>query len=135
MTSTNEDIVRRAFQAFQRLDLDGFTADWHPEVVWDLSGYRDWPGPTHEYKGAPEVLAGFGNYLGSARSFEVHGLEVTSLDDERVLGTHHERRVNEGDDTPIEIEIGVVYTLADGKVTHVEVYTSHDAARRAAQPD
>jgi ketosteroid isomerase-like protein len=132
MTSTNEDIVRRGFEAFQHLDMDGFTADWHPDVVWDLSGYRDWPGNTHEYKGAPEVLAGFGNYLGSARSFEVHGLEVTPLDDGRVLGTHHERRVNEGEDTPLAIEIGVVYTLADGKVTHVEVYTGHAEARRAA---
>jgi ketosteroid isomerase-like protein len=134
MAPTNEEIVRRNFEAFQRLDLDGFTADWHPDVLWDVSGYRGWTGSKTEYRGAPEVLAAFGDYLASARSFEVYGLEVTSLDDARVLGTHHERRVNMGEDTPIEIDIGVVYELADGKVARVEVYTGHDEARRAAGP-
>jgi ketosteroid isomerase-like protein len=132
MTARNEEIVRRNFASFQRLEMDGFTEDWHPDVVWDLRGYRDWPGEKTEYVGAPEVLAGFASYLGAARSLEVYGLEVTSLDDARVLGTHIERRVNEGEDTPVELDIGVVYTLSDGKVTHVEVYTGHDAARRAA---
>src|SRR4051812_15452279 len=132
MTPRNEEIVRRNFAAFQRLDMDGFTADWHSEVVWDLGGYRDWPGEKTEYVGAPEVLAGFADYLGAARSLEVHGLEVNSLDDARVLGTHIERRVNEGGDAPVEIDIGVIYTLDGGKVTHVEVYTGHDVARRAA---
>jgi ketosteroid isomerase-like protein len=135
MTSSNEEIVRRGFRAFQRLNMDGFTADWHPEVVWDVRGYRDWPGSKTEYIGAPEVLGEFAAYLGGARSLEVYGLEVTSLDDARVLGTHCERRINEGDDVPVEIDIGVVYTLSDGQVTHVEVYTGHDAARRAAGLD
>jgi ketosteroid isomerase-like protein len=133
MAESNVDIVRRGFDAFQKLDLDGFTADWHEDVVWDVKNYENWPGSKTEYRGTPEVLAEFAHYLGSARSFEVHGHDAIELDDGKVLGLHHERRVNEGDDAPTNLEIGTVYALdAQGKVTHVEVYTGHDNARRAA---
>jgi ketosteroid isomerase-like protein len=133
MAESNVDIVRRGFDAFQKLDLDGFTADWHPQVVWDVSGYENWPGTKTEYRGTAEVLAEFAHYLGSARSFEVHGHEAIALNDTRVLGLHHERRVNEGDERPQDLEIGSLYELDDeGKVTHVAVFTGHDNARRAA---
>jgi ketosteroid isomerase-like protein len=112
--------------------MDGFTADWDAEVVWDLSGYESWTGDKSEYCGTHEVLAGFADYLAGARSFEVSGLQVSALDETRVLGLHNERRVNEGDSTPIEIDIGVVYHLTDGKLTRAEVYTGHDTARKAA---
>jgi ketosteroid isomerase-like protein len=131
MTADNVDIVRRGFRAFQSLDMDGFTAAWDPDVVWDLRGYRGWPGSKTEYRGTAEILAEFANYLGSARSLEVRGLEVERLDETRVLGLHTERRT-EGDKPPVDLEIGAVYELTTGRVTRVEVYTGHDEARRAA---
>jgi ketosteroid isomerase-like protein len=129
---SNEEIVRRAFESFERLNMDGFIADWDPEVIWDLSGYESWTGEKSEYCGTHEVLAGFADYLAGARSFEVSGLQVTAVDDTRVLGLHNERRVNEGESAPIEIDIGVVYHLSDGKLKRAEVYTGHDTARKAA---
>jgi ketosteroid isomerase-like protein len=125
---TNEDIVRQGFEAFQHLDLDGFTKDWHPDVVWDLSNYEGWTGEETTYTGTAEVLAGFADYLGSAKSFEVSGLQVEAVDGERVLGLHFEKR-----DLTKTIEIGVIYELHDGKVTHVDVFTGHDKARAASQ--
>jgi ketosteroid isomerase-like protein len=133
MSERNVEIVRRGFRAFQKLDLDGFTADWRPDVVWDVRGYENWPGSKTEYQGTAEVLDEFAHYLGSARSFEVSGHDAVALDDTRVLGLHHERRVNEGEPAAVYLEIGTVYELdGDGKVTHVEVYTGHDKARGAA---
>jgi ketosteroid isomerase-like protein len=130
---SNVETVRRGFRAFQKLDLDGFTADWHPDVVWDVRGYKNWPGSKTEYRGTAEVLAEFAQYLGSARSFEVSGHDAVALDEARVLGLHHERRVNEGEEAPVHLEIGTLYKLdSDGRVTHVDVYTGHDEARRAA---
>ena len=133
MSDSNVDIVRRGFDAFQKLDLDGFTADWRPDVVWDVRGYENWPGDKTEYSGIAEVLAEFAHYLGTARSFEVKGHDVFALDQNRVLGLHHEYRVNEGESQPTHVEIGSLYELdLEGKVTHVEVYTGHDNARKAA---
>jgi ketosteroid isomerase-like protein len=125
---TNEEIVRQAFESFQHLDLDGFTKDWDPDVVWDVTHYEGWTGDQTHYKGTAEVLAGFANYLGSATSFEVSGLQVIPIDAERVLGLHMEER-----DRTAMIEIGVIYELHDGKVTHAQVFTGHAAARNAAK--
>jgi ketosteroid isomerase-like protein len=124
--------VREAFEGFQRLDMDAFTAAWHPDIVWDMRGYENWPGEHEEYRGEAEVIAGFAGYLGSVKSLQVSGLEVTELDDGRVLGVHVERRTYEtGADTLLNI--GTVYTFGeDDRIVRVEVYTGHDRAREAA---
>jgi ketosteroid isomerase-like protein len=129
---SNVDIVRRGFEAFQTMDMDAFTADWHPQLVWDVHGYDDWPGSKTSYTGAPEILAEFGNFMGSVRALEVTDLEITELEDDRVLATYHERRINEGEDAPVHLDIGIVYELAENEVTRIEVYTGHDRAKQAA---
>jgi len=129
MAPTNEEIVRRAFDSFQRLDLDGFTAEWAPDVVWDVSGYDDWPGGKSVYRGTGEVLDGFAHYLAGIKGFHTSGHEVIRVDHQRVLGLHNEHRVGE-DDRPVVLEIGVVYLFADGQVVRADVYTGHAKARR-----
>jgi ketosteroid isomerase-like protein len=129
---TNLDIVRRGFDAFQTMDMDAFTADWHPEVVWDVHGYTDWPGTKSQYKGAPEILAEFANFMGSVRALEVTDLQITPLNDGRMLATYHERRINEGEAEPVHLDIGIVYELDGDEITRIEVYTGHHEARRAA---
>jgi ketosteroid isomerase-like protein len=128
---SHEEIVRKAFDSFQHLDLDGFTDDWHPDVVWDVAHYDDWPGDRTEYRGTHEVLDGFAHYLAGAKGFETSGHQVIEVDDKRVLGLHHERRTSE-DHTRVNIEIGVIYHFEDGQVVRCEVFTGHDAARKAA---
>jgi ketosteroid isomerase-like protein len=129
--ASHEEIVRTAFESFRRLNLDGFTSDWHPDVVWDVSGYENWPGDKTEYKGTHEVLDGFAHYLAGAKGFEASRHEAIGVDDTRVLGLHHERRIDESN-APVDIEIGVVYHFAEGQVVKAEVFTGHDAARKAA---
>ena len=114
------------------MDMDAFTADWHPELLWDVHGYRDWPGSKVQYKGAPEILAEFANFMGSVRALEVTDLQITPLDESRVLATYHERRINEGEAEPVHLDIGIVYELENDKITRIEVYTGHENARRAA---
>jgi ketosteroid isomerase-like protein len=127
------DIVRTAFEGFQRLDLDAFTAAWHEDVLWDLNGYENWPGEKTQYRGEAEVVAGFAGYLSSARSLEVSDLDVITLDDGRVLSTHHERRFDKGSDEPTHLDIGTVYEFgADDRIVRVDVYTGHQQASRAA---
>jgi len=126
--------VREAFEGFQRLDMDAFTAAWHEGIVWDMRGYENWPGEKLEYEGEAEVIAGFAGYLGAVKSLQVSGLEVTELEDGRVLGVHVERRTYEsGDDTILNI--GTIYEFGGpggAEITRVEVYTGHARAREAA---
>ena len=129
---TRVEIVRRGFEAFETMDMDAFTRDWHPQLVWDVSGYDHWPGSKTEYVGAPEILAEFGSFLGSVRALEVTDLEVTGLTDGRVLATYHERRINEGEQEPAHLDIGIVYEFDGDTITRIEVYTGHDRAKQAA---
>jgi ketosteroid isomerase-like protein len=120
------DIVRRGFDAFETMDMDRFTADWHPNVIWDVSGYEDWPGGKTTYKGAAEILQEFGNFMGSVRALEVQDLQVTARDDGRVDATYKERRINDGDDQPAVLHIGIVYEFGDPStdlITRIEVRT------------
>jgi ketosteroid isomerase-like protein len=123
----NVEVVRQSFEAFQRLDLDGFTQHWRPDVVWDVTHLEGWPGDRTTYTGTADVLKGFADYLASARGLEVGDLEVTPIGDTHVLGLHLERR-----ERTTTIEIGVIYELDDGQVTHARVFTGHDKARQAA---
>jgi ketosteroid isomerase-like protein len=132
-TNTNVEIVRRGFEAFETMDMDAFTADWHEQLVWDVSGYDDWPGTKTAYTGAPEILQEFGNFMGSVRALEVTDLQITPLEDQgRVLATYHERRINEGDTEPVHLDIGIVYELHQDTITRIEVYTGHERAKQAA---
>ena len=126
MTTAAEkvEIVRRGFEAFETMDMDRFTADWHPELVWDVSGYKDWPGSKTTYVGAPEILQEFGNFMGSVRALEVQDLQITARDDGRVEATYKERRINEGDDQPVILHIGIVYDFGEQDlITRIEVRT------------
>jgi ketosteroid isomerase-like protein len=128
----NVEIVRRGFEAFETMDMDAFTAAWHPQLVWDVSGYDGWPGSKTSYVSAPEILQEFGGFMASVRGLQVTDLEVTPLEDGRVLATYHERRINEGDAEPVHLDIGIVYELSGDTITRIEVYTGYDRARRAA---
>src|SRR3954454_14560760 len=117
------------------MDMDAFTRDWHERLVWDVSGYDGWPGSKTEYVGAPEILQEFGGFMGSVRGLQVTDLQVTPLDDNRVIATYHERRINEGEDEPVHLDIGIVYEHdpRTGTITRIEVYTGHQRARQAAK--
>jgi ketosteroid isomerase-like protein len=130
---TRAQIVKEAFEGFQRLDMDAFTAAWHPEVVWDMAGYENWTGDKQIYEGEADVITGFAGYLGAVKRLEVSGLEVIPLNDGRVLGVHVEKRTYEsGEDTLLNI--GTIYEFAadNDEITRVEVYTGHARAREAA---
>ncbi len=78
------------------------------------------------------MIAGFAGYLGSVKRLWVSDLEVTPLEDGRVLGVHRETRV-EKDEQESQLDIGTIYEFSqDGKITRVEVYTGHARAREAA---
>jgi ketosteroid isomerase-like protein len=134
MRDRNVEIVRRGFEAFETMDMDAFTQDWHESLVWDVSGYDDWPGSKNSYTGAPEILQEFGSFMGSVRALQVTDLEVTPLPEGRVLATYHERRLNECEAEPVHLDIGIVYEFEDDgeKITRIEVYTGHARARKAA---
>ena len=39
----NVEVVRRGWDAWQRGDMDALVSIYAPDVVWDLSDFRNWP--------------------------------------------------------------------------------------------
>lgn len=128
----NVDIVRDGFRAFDTLEMDAFVADWHPEVVWDVSGYEGWPGDRLVYSGVAEILAQFASFHRDSTGLSVDVHEIRELDDRRVLAVYTETRRDPATDARTSNEIGIIHTIEDGRITRMEVHSGHRAARRAA---
>ena len=124
------ELVRRGFDAFETMDMEQFTAGWSPDVLWDVSGYEHWPGSKTCYRGAPEILAEFGQFMSTVRSLRIDVHEVRRVGD-RVLALYTEYRREEGEREEAVLDIGIVYEFGDGQITRIDVHTGHPNARKA----
>lgn len=127
--STNAEIVTRGFEGFGSADMEKFTADWAPDIVFDTSGYEQWPLDQTEFHGVDEIVVVFGQFMSNVRSLQVTNLEVTEVDDRHVLALYDEVRREHGSDDPIELEIGIVYRLEDQKLVRVWTFTDQERAK------
>jgi ketosteroid isomerase-like protein len=126
---SNAEIVTRSFEGFDESDMEKFTSDWAPEIVFNVSNYEHWPLDQTEFHGAEEVVFVFGQFMSNVRSLEVHNLEVTEINDDYVLALYDEIRREHGSGEPVELNIGIVYRLRDGQFVRVWVFTDQDLAR------
>lgn len=123
------EIVTRSFEGFGAADMEKFTSDWHPDIVFNVENYEFWPLEQTEFHGAEEVVFVFGQFMSNVRSLEVENLEVTQVDDDHVLATYDEIRREHGSDEPIALKIGIVYDVPESKLERVWVFTDQERAR------
>jgi ketosteroid isomerase-like protein len=126
---SNTEIVTRSFEGFESADMERFTSDWAPEIVFDVSNYEFWPLEQTEFHGAEEVVFVFGQFMSNVRSLEVNNLEVAAAGPEHVLALYDEVRREHGSDEPVALKIGIVYRLRDEQLVHVWVFTDQERAK------
>ena len=127
----NVAVVRRSFDAFETADMAAWTADWAEDVVFDVSGYGPWEDPQKVYHGPTEILEFFSRMMLGVRVLSIHMHEISAVDDDRVIALYTETRQEQGG-VPYPLEVGIVYTLRDGKFAVVQVHSSFESARRTA---
>ena len=127
--STNTEIVTRSFDGFESADMEKFTSDWAPDIVFDVSNYEFWPLEQTEFNGAEEVVFVFGQFMSNVRSLEVNNLDVSAAGPDHVLALYDEVRREHGSEEPVALKIGIVYELRDQKLVHVWVFTDQERAR------
>jgi hypothetical protein len=132
MSTEREQIVQRGFDAFETADMDAFTADWAPDVVWDLTHHATWAGDERRYVGAAAILEAFAKYLAGVQTQRLDMHELRELPDGRVIALYTEWRREPGQSAAEPVEMGIVYTLEDGKVKLMQVHTGFASARRTA---
>ena len=127
----NVAVVRRSFDAFETADMAAWTADWHEDVVFDVSRYAPWKDEQKVYRGPTEILEFFSRMMQGVRVLSIHMHEISAVDDDRVIALYTETRQEQGG-VQYPLEVGIVYTLRDGKFALVQVHSSFELARRTA---
>lgn len=111
-TTTNADLVRRGYQAFNEADLatlDRIIAD---DATWTTPGNSSAAGTA---RGKDAVFAQFGRYGGETEgTFRADLLAVFESDDGRVVGLHH--NVGRRNGKQLDTDCCIVFEIRDGRV-------------------
>jgi ketosteroid isomerase-like protein len=120
--SADEQVIRNAYAAFARGDIDAATADIHPEVEWIEPASFPMGGTYH---GREAVHA----YLSASRaSWRELDTDVTLHPlNGKIVAVHHLVGVLL-DGTPSEATVADVFTVRQGSVVHMQAYASESEA-------
>jgi ketosteroid isomerase-like protein len=123
--------VRRSAEAWARGDFATAYATWDPDVEWDTTHFEAWP-DDEVYRGLDEVRRFLEEeWLGSWENLEARVEDVLDAGD-RVVVFWLQRMVGRGSGVPVEMRMGQVCTVRDGKITRLDNYTDRAKALEAA---
>lgn len=129
--SENVEAVKRAFEAFNRRDIDGVLADLDPEIEWTPPA--DWLG-SHTYHGHDGVREAIADMVGVFEDLRAEPVRLIERGD-RVVGLYIWRGHGGASGVsidPFAVEVGFVCDFADGLATSIRFSTGFDGAAMAA---
>jgi ketosteroid isomerase-like protein len=140
MAVTDEDVqhVRRAFESFnetadEREDEAGIRAHharwFDPDV--EIVNADDWPLPA-SYRGTDGYVRWYRENYGAYENVRYAVDRLAAVGD-RVVALVTISGRPRGDDTELEVQIGLVYTMRGGRIAKVELYLGHERPMQAAQ--
>jgi ketosteroid isomerase-like protein len=110
--------IDKMYQCFGAGDMDTLKSDvFAADIEWALPGHHPLSGVK---KGADEVIAFFGALIQTG--VNVDNVSFGTIGDDRVVETHSGHGTVEGRD--YLFPTCSVYTIKDGKIQHVQVYTA-----------
>lgn len=130
MAPDNIDQVRGWWAAWLRGDLPGLMAAFDPEIIWDTSGYHDWP--ESNYHGLEGVERFVTEWLAVWDDYEAAVEAILPAPDGRVVVLFWHRGKGRGSGLPMEVSAAQVITVRDGKTTRIDNYEDRAEALAAA---
>ena len=119
MSSRNVQLVRRAYEAFNRRDFDGALGFLAPDIEWRTP--PNVPDPA-TWRGRDQVLHGVEGFLEAWTEFRIEVEDLLDAGERVVAIVHYKGR---GESTGLEIEgrgpDAHVWTLRHGKAIAVEM--------------
>jgi ketosteroid isomerase-like protein len=108
----NVAIMQRAYDAFNKADLDTLVEIFDENIVWHLPGRSSM---AKDYESRDATLAYFGQ-LGelTGGTFQAELQELLGGDNDRVVGI--QRSTGEKDGKHLDVDNCIVFTLKDGRV-------------------
>ena len=124
------DVVREAWDAWLRGDVNDLFAFFHPEITWDMTHFRDWPDVIH--RGDEGVRRFLDEWLDVWDDYEVGLDETLAAPDGRIVTLAWQRGTGRRSGLPMEMEWAQISTVRDGKILRVENYDDRSTALKAA---
>jgi uncharacterized protein len=133
MSAENVEVVRRAYEAWNRGDADEATGVLAPDVEWRLPAHFPDAGV---WRGREQVVEGLRSTTASWRPFRIEVHDLIDLGD-RVLAIvrYRGRATITGMDLTGAHVDGAVWTLRDGLVVAVRMYSGTEDALKAVGLD
>jgi uncharacterized protein len=123
MANSNEDLLRRGYEAFGSGDLDTVLSIFDPDIVWHSGGANQ---TTGDYRGHQEVMGFFGKIMelsGGTFRLEIHDILANDKHGVVLLTAHGER-----DGQTLAVRESNIWHLADGKATEFWVFAEDQPA-------
>ena len=128
MAQENVEVVRRIYDAVTRRDIAMPFELYAEDIIWDLSSWRPAElDPKRVYTGHEGVREAWRDRLSAWSEVDYEIEELTEVGD-RVLAVIRERDIGRSSGVPIEATHAAIWTLADGKVTRLQVFDDRQRA-------
>ena len=133
MSRDNVDVVRRAYAAYNRADLDGVLLELHSDVRWEENH------PLFGFVGLDTLYdghEGFRRWWQASRDpwTDVEAVidEITPVGDHALVVRNTMRGKGAGSGVAVELPFFSVYDLRDGKIARRRLYPERHEALEAA---
>jgi ketosteroid isomerase-like protein len=111
-TTTNADLVRRGYEAFNTADIATLNELFHDDCSWHTPGKSPVAG---NYHGKQAVFTQFGRYGGETHgSFRALLKTVAVTEDGTVVGIH--RNTGERNGKKLEVDCCIIFRFKDGQL-------------------
>ena len=127
MSQQNVELVRAVFEAFNRRDFDAALALGHDSISWRTLFSVE----TDVLRGKHEIRAAWERQI-EALDVHIDVLEVTPLDETRVLAIGKWSGRGSESGAPVEQTAVQMFTVQDGRLRSVETYAGRGEALEAA---
>jgi len=126
----NTGVVRQAYSAFSRADIQAVLDTMHDDIVWKpITGASNYVPTAGERRGKPSV-GEFFRILAQSMTFDQFEPREFVAQKDKVVALGYYRATTKGG-RQFESEWAMVFTLRDGKITHFQEFMNSAAINAA----
>ena len=119
MSRENVDVVRLAFEAYERGDIPGMLADLAPELITHRALPQPDAGTWHGPEGLLEALA---EWTADFANFEMTAGPLTDANATQVVQRVDQRAIGRASGAPATASFWLVHTFSGGRIVRIDIY-------------
>jgi uncharacterized protein len=130
MSQENVEIVRTAFTAFDRGDIEAVLRLCAEDIV--ITQPPELPGVSAKQRGHRGVLEAFAIWPEQWEDYRMKILRITAAPADRVIVTTRARGRGRQSGVEVDMEFSFVFTIGDARIREMRIFVQEDDALEAA---